>query len=58
MSESIHIWNIDTLDVGGLAFIPWLLAPGSMPRAGTRGQNLGHLKSDFLLSYYANNLWR
>ena len=28
---------------GGSAFIPWLLTPVSMPRAGARGQNLGHL---------------
>ena len=28
---------------GGSAFIPWLLTPGSMPRGGARGQNLGHL---------------
>ena len=27
----------------GSAFIPWLLTPGSMPRVGARGQNLGHL---------------
>ena len=28
---------------GASAFIPWLLTPGSMPRGGARGQNLGHL---------------
>ena len=28
---------------GGLAFIPWLLTPWSMPQRGARGQNLGHL---------------
>ena len=28
---------------GGLAFTPWSGTPGSMPRGGTRGQNLGHL---------------
>ena len=28
---------------GGLAIIPLLLTPGSMPRGGARGQNLGHL---------------
>ena len=28
---------------GGLAFIPWFLAPGLMPLGGARGQNLGHL---------------
>ena len=27
----------------GLAFIPWILTPGSMPQGGFRGQNLGHL---------------
>ena len=43
-SASIHIWTIDTW---GLAFIPWLLAPGLMPREGARGQNLGHLKNRF-----------
>ena len=31
----------------GSAFIPWLLTPGSMPRGGARGQNLGHLKKVF-----------
>ena len=28
---------------GGSAFITWLPTPGSMPRGGARGQNLGHL---------------
>ena len=28
----------------GLAFTPWPRTPGSMPRGGARGQNLGHLK--------------
>ena len=27
----------------GPAFIPWLLIPGTMPRGGAKGQNLGHL---------------
>ena len=40
---------------GGLAFILWLLTSGSMPRAGAKGQNLGHLsQSVFLLSL----LWK
>ena len=29
---------------GGLAFTPWPRTPGSMPRGGARGRNLGHLK--------------
>ena len=32
---------------GGLAFIPWILTPGSMPHDGARGQNLGHLPKVF-----------
>ena len=28
---------------GGFAFTPWPRTPGSMPRGGARGQNLGHL---------------
>ena len=32
---------------GGSVFIPWLLTPGSMPRGGAIGQNLGHLLKVF-----------
>ena len=28
----------------GSAYIPWILAPGSMPWGGAGGQNLGHRK--------------
>ena len=30
--------------LGGSAYIPCILAPGSMPRGGAEGQNLGHPK--------------
>ena len=39
-SESIHIWTIVTLE-GWHSLHDH--GPGSMPRGGARGQNLGHL---------------
>ena len=34
---------LDNRYPGGLAFIPWLLTPGSVTQGGARRQNLGHL---------------
>ena len=46
ISNEPYIRNHSFLDhryPGGLAFIPWLLTPGSMPESGASGQNLGYL---------------
>ena len=43
----------------GSAFMPWLLTPGSMPRGGVSGQNLGHLKKWFSAygDTWSNIIW-
>ena len=37
--------------LGGSAYIPWILAPGSMPRLGAGGQNVGHPKKVLFFLY-------
>ena len=47
-SESFHIWYH-----WELAFIPWLLTPGSMPRMGLEVKKLGTFKSVFFFFHFS-----